>query len=539
MHICDCVTDTMVSSSDTGVSDTLDPMAIVSDDEIPSERVVYTSDTTSTDDDDFQPFTLPDVVVEPADGLPAGDLPLAVIRAPIPLATFPVVDMPLDVVSDDDIDLFEEDPPEADHEGRAPIDADVILPTAEAPVEELPVGSPVPDSFDSVASASLHDQGVQHHSPDADPDMALSAAPAPAHEFEFDHEVDDDLDPVFPPDFDPDQEIEFIHLDQPLEAPVDPIDPLFDIPTDFDMDLVDLEPVMAPEPVVAPDPALEHDPVHDDAPAIAPLVDDIPIDDLPVVAPPLVDDPVIDAPLPDPVPVLFDRAPFAAHIDPRYADTRNGWIDDDDDYPPYVMPVTPPVAPVPAPIDIPLFPPHTTDANRTDLPITFLQDIPPPHPGEGSSRQPPVSAPPMLSSPFQFTSQFPHVAPPTAPSFMPSSEPFLWTTPSIMPLSDPYHPYHVGYSTEDILTSLMIQQDALTRRIQELESAPQPLCHCQTPFAAPHTPRPLSPDSDVRFLTSEQQIAYLLRVCRALEEDWLHMRCLLFSRFPPPPPPSA
>ncbi|KAJ0599311.1 hypothetical protein HanIR_Chr03g0103441 [Helianthus annuus] len=108
-----------------------------------------------------------------------------------------------------------------------------------------------------------------------------------------------------------------------------------------------------------------------------------------------------------------------------------------------------------------------------------------------------------------------------------------------MPLSDPYHPFHVGYTTEDILASLQLQQDALSCRIQELERAPRLPCHCQTPFAAPHTPRPLSPDSDVRFLTSEQQIAYLLRVCRALEEDWMHMRHLLFSRFPPPPPPPS
>ncbi|XP_022007196.1 proline-rich protein 36-like [Helianthus annuus] len=310
------------------------------------------------------------------------------------------------------------------------------------------------------------------------------------------------------------------------------------------MDLVEPRARHGPEPVV------DHDPVLDDAPAvappdmgapaIAPLVDDIPIADLPVVAQPLVDDPVVDANLPDPVPVLLDRAPFAAHIDPRYADTRNGWIDDDDDYPPFVLPVTPPVAPVSAPTDIPLFPPHTTDVHCTDLPITFLQDIPPPRPREGSSRHPPASIPPVLSSPFPFTSQFPHVAPPTAPSFMPSSEPFLRTTPPVMPLSDPYHPYHVGYTTEDILTSLMMQQDALTHRIQELEKAPRPPCHCQTPFAAPHTPRPLSPNSDIRFLTSKQQIAYLLRICRALEEDWLLMRRLLFSHFPHPPlPPSA
>ncbi|XP_035834132.1 calphotin-like [Helianthus annuus] len=430
-------------------------MAVVSDDEIPSEREIYISDTTRTDDDDFQPFALPDVGVEPADGLPAGDLPIPVIPAPIPLAAFPAFDMPLDVVSDDDIDLFEAGPPEADYEGGAPIAADVILPIAEAPAEELPAGSPVPDSFESVASASLHTQGVQHHSSDADPDMVLSAAPGPAHDFEFDH-----------------KDIEFIHLDQPLEAPIAPVEPLFDIPADFDMDLVDPEPVMALEPVVAPDPALEHDPVHDDAPAIAPLVDDIPIADQPVLAPLLVGDPVVDIPLPDPMPVLFDRAPFAAHIDPRYADTHNGWIDDDDDCPPFVRPVTPPVAPVSAPTDIPLLPPHTTDAHRTDLPITFLQDIPPPRPGEGSSRQPLVSAPPVFPSPFPFTSQFPHVAPPTAPSFTPQSEPFLWNTPPIIPLSDSYHPYHVGYSTEDILTSLMIQQEALTRRIQELERAP-------------------------------------------------------------------
>ncbi|XP_035841342.1 proline-rich extensin-like protein EPR1 [Helianthus annuus] len=436
----------MVSSSDTGVSDTVDPMAVVSDDEIPSE----------------------------GDG-----------------------------------------PPEDDYEGGAPIDADVVFPIAEAPVEEVPLGSPVPDSLESVASAPLHNQGVQHHSPDVDPDMAMSAAPGPSHKFEFDHEIDDAFDLVFPPDFDPGHDIKFIHLDQPLEAPVAPIDPLFDIPADFYVDLVDPEPVMVPEPVV------DHDPVFDDAPAvappdmgapaIAPLVDDIPIADFPVVAPPLVDDPVVDAPLPDPVPVLVDRAPFAAHKDPRYADTRNGWIEDDDDYPPFVLPVTPPVAP----------------------------DIPPPRLGEGSSRQPPVSVPPVLSSPFSFLPQFPHVAPPTAPPFIPSSEPFLWTTPPVMPLSDPYHPFHVGYTTEDILASLQLQQDVLSRRIQELERAPRPPCHCQTPFVAPHTPRPLSPDSDVRFLTSEQQIAYLLRVCRALEEDWMLMRCLLFAHFPPPPPPSA
>ncbi|MFS8008054.1 hypothetical protein Hanom_Chr14g01268171 [Helianthus anomalus] len=52
-----------------------------------------------------------------------------------------------------------------------------------------------------------------------------------------------------------------------------------------------------------------------------------------------------------------------------------------------------------------------------------------------------------------------------------------------------------------------------------MERAQRPPCRRQTPFSASRPPRPLSPDSDVRFLTSEQQIAYLLRVCRSLEQD--------------------
>ncbi|XP_021979782.1 proline-rich 33 kDa extensin-related protein-like [Helianthus annuus] len=291
------------------------------------------------------------------------------------------------------------------------------------------------------------------------------------------------------------------------------------------MDFVDPEPVVSLEPVIAPDPVPVHDPVLVDAPALAP-----PMVDIPIVAPPVADVPVADAPALTPPAV--DHALFATHVDPRYADTHNGWIDDDD-YPSFVLPVTPPIAPVSAPTDVPFFHPHTSDVHCTDLPITFLQDIPPPRPGEGSSRQQPAFAPPV-SSFVPFMSQFPH----TTPSFVPSGEPFLWASPNVMPLSDPYHPFHVGYTKDDILISLQLQQDALSRRIQELERTPHPPpCHCQTPFAAPHAPLPLPPDSDVRFLTSEQQIAYLLRVIHALEEDWVHMRRLLFSHLPPPPPP--
>ncbi|XP_022040798.1 pollen-specific leucine-rich repeat extensin-like protein 3 [Helianthus annuus] len=477
----------MPSSSDTGVSDTLDPMAIVSDDEILPESEVHTSDTTSTDEDDFQPFALPDDAPL-ADGPFDGDLPLIPIPAPIPLTAFPLEDLPLDALPDDDIDLFIEGPPEGDQDGGAPMEDDipvddpvvpivevpaadaVVLPPAEALMGEAPSDSSGPDSFESVASASIHDQGVQHYSPDADSDMAMSVAP------------------IVPHDVDPDPEVEFVPSDP---APADP----------------ELE--LAPEPD------------HVDAPAVVPPVPDVPIVDAPVIAPPVV-----------------DHAPFATHIDPRYVDTLNGWIEDVDDYPPFVVPVTPTAAPVFAPLDVPQFHPHISDVHRTDLPITFLQDIPPPHPGEGPSTQQPDHMPPMTATLPPMPSFTP--AAHTISPFAPLGEPFLWTSPHVMPLSDPYHPYHVGYTTDDILISLQLQQDALSRRVQELERTPcPPPCYCQSPFATPPAPLSLPPDSDVRFLTPEQQIAYLLRVIHALEEDWVRLRRLIFFPPPPPPPPSA
>ncbi|XP_021974843.1 early nodulin-75-like [Helianthus annuus] len=325
-------------SSSSGVSSTLDPIAVDPDDPMPTDPAIYTSDTDTSNDDDFQPFALPDF---------GDDIP-----APVPLAAFPMADLPLDVVSDDDIDLFVEGPPEDDHEGGSLIADDVAIPIAEAPVEEAPSDSSGPDSFESVASASLHDRGVQHYSHDADSDVVMSAVHGSPHDF--------------PSDFDPDHEIEFIPVDQPLEAPVAPIDQLLDVPADFDMDFADPEPVMALEPVVAHDPVPVHYPVLDDAPVVAP-----PDMDAPAIAPPIVDIPVIAQILPDSAPVYADHAPFATHIDPRYADTHNGWIDDDD-YPPYVRPVTPSHAPVSAPIDVSPHFPHVSDIHRIDLPITFL-----------------------------------------------------------------------------------------------------------------------------------------------------------------------
>ncbi|KAJ0586106.1 hypothetical protein HanHA89_Chr05g0208181 [Helianthus annuus] len=141
------------------------------------------------------------------------------------------------------------------------------------------------------------------------------------------------------------------------------------------------------------------------------------------------------------------------------------------------------------------------------------------------------------------TAAFPFIPPftPTARtafSSAPSGEPFMWPSPNVMPLSDPYHPFHVGYSTDDILISLQLQQDALTRRVQELERTPRPPpCRCQSPFATPPAPLGLHPDSDVRFLTTDQQIAYLLRGVHALEEELAHLRRLVLTPPPPPPPP--
>ncbi|KAJ0442507.1 hypothetical protein HanIR_Chr16g0810121 [Helianthus annuus] len=504
-----CLRYTM-SSSESGVSDTVDPMEIVLDDEIATHPEVFTSDTTSDDDDDFQPFALPDFSddIPLADGLPGEDLLLVQILAPFPLATFPLEDLPLDAMSDDYIDLFIEGPPEGPQDDGVPV-ADVIaVPFVEVPVVEISYDHSGSDSFESVSSTTLHALGLQRYPTDSDSDTAMSAAPVPLQDFEF----DDKFDPVFPHDFDPEHEIEFVPDDQPFEAPVVPDDQLFDVPADLELAPVDPEPMIAPEPIPAHDPLPEHDPVP-------------------------VDIPVVPPPLPDPIHVLVDRAPFAAQIDPRYAHTRNGWIEDDDDLPPFVRPVTPPPAPTHVPLNIAPFHPHVSDTHRTDLLITFLHDIPPSRPGEGPSSQQPSHIP-SVSAADPFMPQFSHTA-----SFAtaPSGEPQIWFSPNTMPVSDPYHPSHYnGYTRDDLLLSLQLQQELLCRRVMELERIPHPPpCPCQSPFATP--PAPLLPylDFDVRFLTMEQQISYLLRTVYALEEELAHVRSLLFVPPPPPPPPSA
>ncbi|KAJ0735107.1 hypothetical protein HanPI659440_Chr11g0428261 [Helianthus annuus] len=284
-------------SSSSGDSGTLDPIAVDPDDPIPTDPEIHTSDTDSSDDDDFQPFSLPDFGddVQLADGILDGNLPLMQIPAPVPLAAFPMADLPLNVVSDDDINLFDEGPPEDNHEGGAPIADDVAIPLVEAPVEEILSDQSGADSFESVSSCTLHAVGLHRHPIDSDSDMAMSAAPD--HEFDLADDVEHEMDHA------PDE--------QPFVAPVAAVAPVA-LVAPIDQPPVapaDLDPAPA-DPVPLPD----HDPIFAEIPDIAPI-------------------------LPNPV-LMFDHAPFATLIDPRYADTHNGWVDDDD-YPPYVRPVTP------------------------------------------------------------------------------------------------------------------------------------------------------------------------------------------------------
>ncbi|XP_021996181.1 cell surface glycoprotein 1-like [Helianthus annuus] len=428
-------------------------MAIVSDDEIIPQQEIFTSDTESDpemmsdDDDDFQPFALLDFGndVPHADGLldedpflipipdqdhlilghPDGEHVVVPILAPLPLAAFPLEDLPFDDLSDDDVDLFIDGPPDAAQGDGVPAEDVVVVPFFENPIIEDPSDHSVPDSFESVSSSTLHAVGLQRYPTDSDTDTALSAAPTPPHDFEFDLELD----------FDPN--------DQPVDAPADPKM----LPADPEPIPADPELVPAPEPIPAPDPLPDHDPVPFGMPDVAPLI-------------------------PDPIPAPADPAAFADQIDPRYAFTSNGWIDDDDDVPPFVEPVTPP------------------------------HDIPPPRPGEGPSSQQPGHVPLMSAT-------FPHMPQYTSTAHFnsaPPGEPLIWFPPNTMPVSDPYHPSHfIGYTRDELLLSLQLQQEILCHRVMELERIPRPPpCSCPSPFATPPAPLFPYPDFDVRFLTMKQ-----------------------------------
>ncbi|XP_035834102.1 fibrous sheath CABYR-binding protein-like [Helianthus annuus] len=149
-----------------------------SDEIMSSEHEVHTSDYTSTDDDDFQPFALPDGVDEPIVGGPAADLPLA------PLGDFPVDDIPL---------------LDADH---------VVDPLVDPPIAVVPV-DPHVDHIDPV---------VAHVDPFVDPPIA--DVPVDPHVDLVDHvdaHVDPVLAPVDPLPIEPEHALFAEHMDPPDE----------------------------------------------------------------------------------------------------------------------------------------------------------------------------------------------------------------------------------------------------------------------------------------------------------------------------------
>ncbi|MFS7983407.1 hypothetical protein Hanom_Chr11g00974211 [Helianthus anomalus] len=256
--------------------------------------------------------------------------------------------------------------------------------------------------------------------------------------------------------------------------PVDPVDPAFTDDADFDMEFVDPEPAVALEPVVALDPVLEHGPAHAGIP-IDPVIADPPIDDHPVDAPLLEGDHIVAADLVDP--------PLIANVPagPLMSTPSMGG---------FLLMMRFHLFPLMSPMHITLI-----------SPFRLLSTHPFGHV--------PTSVPVMP----QFSSAIPPVPPFYVPPFDPASEPLLWTSPPVMPPSDPYHPFHMGYSIEDVLMSFVVQQEALTLRIQELERAQPPPCQCQgqTPPASSQHSRPLPPDYGARLLALEQQVASFLR----------------------------
>ncbi|KAJ0792837.1 hypothetical protein HanOQP8_Chr01g0022431 [Helianthus annuus] len=137
MCIChDCYVTGTMSSSGSGLSDTDDPMAVVSDGEIAPEMQIFTSNTESDldaisdDEDDFQPYALPNFGddLPLADGIPDEDpfvapIPvhdhliidyfdgkhvMAPILAPDPLVSILLKDLPFD--DSIDVDLLIDGP---------------------------------------------------------------------------------------------------------------------------------------------------------------------------------------------------------------------------------------------------------------------------------------------------------------------------------------------------------------------------------------------------------------------------------------------
>ncbi|XP_035839861.1 magnetosome-associated protein MamJ-like [Helianthus annuus] len=257
-----------MASPCTGDSDTTRPIPVVSDDLASSEHEAHTSDVSSTDEDDFQPFALPDGADELADGPPVEYLPLVEIPAPIPLAVYPAYDLLLDAEADGDIDLYDDEPIEDDDlledeiQDAALLPAGDLLMIADAPAEDSPAHSPpMEDPADPVDPIDLE---FDFEMAFDDPEPAVAPEQAVALDPILDHDpvhIDIPIEPVLA-----DPPIDDHLMDAPLlegdhVVAVDPAvpPPVVDIPVDHPVDHI--APV---HPIVAspPDPEIDDNPTR-------------------------------------------------------------------------------------------------------------------------------------------------------------------------------------------------------------------------------------------------------------------------------------
>ncbi|XP_035845715.1 serine/threonine-protein kinase WNK2-like [Helianthus annuus] len=181
----------LMDTSDTGDSDTTGPRPMESDEIMSSEHEVHTSDYTSTDDDDFQPFALPDGVDEPIVGGPAADLPLAPVEDPVDPAD------PFDPIDPDfDFDMAFVDPePAVAPEQAAAFDPahEHGLAHADVPVDPILAGQPHGDfPADDIPLLDAD------HVVDPLVDPPIADVPVDPHVDLVDH-VDAHVDPVLAP----------------------------------------------------------------------------------------------------------------------------------------------------------------------------------------------------------------------------------------------------------------------------------------------------------------------------------------------------
>ncbi|MFS7964538.1 hypothetical protein Hanom_Chr08g00751521 [Helianthus anomalus] len=172
-----------MSSSKSGLPDVDDPMAIGSG---ASEPEILTSDTESDpemmsdDNDDFQPFALPNLGDDTltTDGIPDED-PFAIsipvhdhliidhpdgehvvspILSPVPLVAIPLEGLPSNDLTDVEVDLLVDGPFDDTHDDERLDEDTVTIPLLEIPVVEISPDTSlhsVPDSFEFVTSSAL------------------------------------------------------------------------------------------------------------------------------------------------------------------------------------------------------------------------------------------------------------------------------------------------------------------------------------------------------------------------------------------------